>query len=145
MAASEVDSPSISEFETYLGAREVIQRQYDKQGKGDTVLLQLQRPANMSNEEWWASVLASEQRRLEIDQNSRLVELDDILPDVGSSDDDIAIVGTLKNKNLNQRQKRNAKSYGPTKLLRSLQASLQNIGTRLRLWSAPPRDWRRKS
>jgi hypothetical protein len=51
MEASEAPSPSISEFETYLGAREVLQKQYDKQGCGDTVLLQLQRPTNMSNEE----------------------------------------------------------------------------------------------
>jgi hypothetical protein len=50
MAASDAASPNISEFETYLGAREVLQKQYDKNGCGDTVLLQLQRPANMSNE-----------------------------------------------------------------------------------------------
>ncbi len=96
MAASEAASPCISDFGRYLGAREELQRRYDEEGKGDTALLQLQRPANMSNEDWWASVLASEQRRLEVDQNSRLVEIDDILLDAGSSDDDLPIAGTLK-------------------------------------------------
>ncbi len=83
---------------------------YDKHGCGDTVLLQLQRPANMSNEEWWASVLLSEQKRFEVDQNSRLVELDDILPDAGSSDDDIPIiVGTLQTKKQKPKPKKKRK------------------------------------
>jgi hypothetical protein len=98
MAAYKVASPSISEFETWLGAREVLPNQCDKNGRGDTALLQLQRPTNMSNEAWFASVLLSEQKRLEVDQNSRLVELKDILPDADSSDDDIPIVDTLKPK-----------------------------------------------
>jgi hypothetical protein len=113
-AYDDAASPNISEFETYLGAREVLQKQYDKNGRGDTTLLQLQRPANMSNEEWWASVLLSEQRRLELGQTSRTVELDDILPEAYSSDDDLQIVGTLKPKTTKPkaRKKRGANKNG---------------------------------
>ncbi len=60
----------------------------------------------MSNEDRWASVLASEKRRLEVDQNSSLVEIDDILLDAGLSDDDLPIAGTLKKKKPKLRAKK---------------------------------------
>jgi hypothetical protein len=50
--------------------------------------------------------LLSEQKRLEVDQNSRFVELDDILPDADSSDNDLPIIGTLKPKTTKPKAKK---------------------------------------
>jgi hypothetical protein len=77
-------SPSISEFETYLEGIEALRAQVPKV-----------RPANMSNDEWWESVLEGEKRRCADDQHSRQVEAGDILLGIDSSDDNVPIVSTL--------------------------------------------------
>jgi hypothetical protein len=97
-AAGEEVSPSISEFESWLG-REAIKNKTNNNGKGATVQLPLQRPANCSNDAWWESVLLSEQKRLVDDQNSRVVALEEFVLGGDSSDDDIPIVGTLNRNN----------------------------------------------
>ena len=50
--------------------------------------------------------MLSEQKRLELLQNKRLVEPDEILFHADSSDDDIPIVGTLKPKKKSSKQKK---------------------------------------
>ncbi len=77
-------SPSLSEFETYLGGIEALRAQVQKD-----------RPTNASTDEWWNSVVDEEKRRCADDQHSRHVAVDDILLGVDSSDDDVPIVSTL--------------------------------------------------
>ncbi len=93
-SSAQLASPSLSEFENFLDEREAsLQKQTIKQGSDKFVVYE--RPANVSNNEWWESVLTSEKERLELDKNSRTVNVSDILPEDASSDDDIPIVSTL--------------------------------------------------
>jgi hypothetical protein len=96
---SVVPSPNLSEFEGFLGAMEAIRKEIPKK-----------RPSNMSNDEWWNSVLEAEKQRCKDDVNSRQVEIDDILLGDVSSDDDIPIVSTLPA--LTSRPKGKTKSKG---------------------------------
>ncbi len=81
---SVIPFPSLSEFEDFLGAMEAIRTEVPKK-----------RPANISNDEWWNSVLEAEKQRLADLVNSRQVEVDDIVLGGVSSDEDIPIVSTL--------------------------------------------------
>jgi hypothetical protein len=129
-STSQSASPSISEFKTFLGEREVkLQKQTINKGSDKFVVYE--RPANVSNNEWWESVLTSEKERLEADKHSKTVDVADILPDEASSDDDIPIVSTLPSAKLSK-PKRKGKQKGQLKwtyeTFRSQQGQHQNTG-----------------
>jgi hypothetical protein len=71
-------SPSLSEFENYLDEREAnLQPKTIKKGSDKHV--GYERPPNVSNTEWWESVLAAEKERCEQDTRSRTIAVADIL------------------------------------------------------------------
>jgi hypothetical protein len=67
-----------------------------KMAADDVASLPSKKPPNMSTADWWDSVLLAEKKRLELLQNERLVDPNEILFQADSSDDDIPIAGTLK-------------------------------------------------
>ena len=54
--------------------------------------LPLTKPAHLSKEEWWETVLQSEKERLKHLEEARLVPVEKMCPDADSSDDDVPIV-----------------------------------------------------
>ncbi len=66
--------------------------------------LPLERPTNMSNDEWWESVLQSEKQRV-----SRLISVEDIMPCLSSSDDNTPIVTTLQRNTFKEKAKKKTK------------------------------------
>jgi hypothetical protein len=91
VSTSQFGSPCLSKFESYLGECEAKVQTQTVYKQGMQQIFVYERAANVSNNEWWKSVLLSEKERLEDDKQSRLVQLEDILPDQSSSDDDIPI------------------------------------------------------
>jgi hypothetical protein len=117
-SSCQLASPSLSEFENFLGEREAnLQTQTIKQGSDKFVVYE--RPANVSNNEWWESVLTSEKERLEQNKNSRTVDVADILPEEASSDDDIPIVSTLPSAKAKRKVLKKRLPCGHTKRCRS--------------------------
>jgi hypothetical protein len=146
-------SPSTSEFKSYLEAREsniktiatqsmgvdqgttndaaaqssyVEQRATDDAVAGSNSLsIPLVRPANVSNDEWWESVLQSEKERV-----SRLIDVDDILLGTSSSDDDTPIVSTLQRKTFTEKAKKK------TKTLWTYETVVEPTGVVSKYWDA---------
>jgi hypothetical protein len=67
--------------------------------------LPLTKPAHLSKEEWWEMVLKSEQERLQRLGEARLVPVEKMCLDAGSSDDDVPIVRTLQGASEKARKK----------------------------------------
>ncbi len=116
-------SPSLSEFEGLLGALEAIRKE-----------VPIKRRADMSNDEWWNSVLEAEKQRCQDDLHSRQVEVDDILLGDVSSDDDIPIASTLPAKKSTRKGKKKSK------VLWTYETVIEPTGVSSKYWdaSAPP-------
>jgi hypothetical protein len=114
-----VPSPSLSEFEDFLGAMEAKRTELPKK-----------RPANISNDEWWNLVLEAEKQRLADLVHSRQVEVNDIMLGDVSSDDNIPIVSTLPA--LTSTTKRKKKS----KVLWTYETVAEATGVSSKYWDA---------
>ncbi len=102
-------SPNVSEFEKYLDG-------LPSQGASTlSSTLPLTKPAHLSKDEWWDTVLQAEKQRLQQLEEARIVPVDDMFPDAGSSDDDIPIVKTLPAATAQARKKKKSKLFGPMK------------------------------
>jgi hypothetical protein len=95
------EAPELGVISKPLVVHETERPQLDSITKGkmaadDVASLPSKKPPNMSTADWWDSVLLAEKKRLELLQNERLVDPNEILFQADSSDDDIPIAGTLK-------------------------------------------------
>ncbi len=140
VTSSELPSLSLSEFETYMVAREprintreaqsknVELGTMNKKGDGSQSLsVPYHRPENLSNDEWWESVLQCEKDRV-----ARFVDVnvDDILLHASSSDDDMPIVRTLQGKTFKEKAKKKTKS------LWTYETVLEPTGAVSKYWDA---------
>ena len=92
--------------------------------------LPLTKPAHLSKEEWWETVLQSEKERLQHLEEARLVTVEKMCPDAGSSDDDVPIVRTLAVATSKARKKKKVKS------LWSYEVVAEATGVQSRYWDA---------
>ncbi len=83
--SSKGNSPCLFEFEAFLGRAEAT--------KG--------RQKTMNSDAYWVHVLETEKKRLEDDQMTRLVSVEDIVVGANSEDDELPIVATLSSKETN--------------------------------------------
>ena len=126
-------SPNVTEFERYLEG-------LPSQGPST---LPLSKPAHMSKDQWWESVLQAEKVRLQQLQEAHPVPVDDILVpvdamllDAESSDDDIPIVQTLL-----QAATAQAKKKKNVKTLWSYETVTEPTGVQSKYWDSPaPRE-----
>jgi hypothetical protein len=91
----------------------------------NSLSIPLVRPANVSNDEWWESVLQAEKQRL-----SRLIAVEDIMPCLSSSDDDTPIVTTLQRKTFTEKAKKK------TKTLWTYETVVEPTGVVSKYWDA---------
>ena len=159
VSSTELTSPSLSEFESYLEAREensktitassmnvdegttndasprtkaVDQRSWKDAitaAANNPLFIPYQRPENVSNDEWWESVLQREKERV-----SRFVAVDEIMLGTSSSDDDMPIVSTLEKRTFKEKAKKK------TKELWSYETVVEPTGVVSKYWDAdaPP-------
>ncbi len=103
-------SPAVSEFENYLEG-------ISAKGDSSTVAsssnnmalstsLPATRPAHLSKDEWWESVLRAEQERIKQMEQPHLVPVNEMFFDTVSSDDDVPIVNTLLAKTTKGKKKK---------------------------------------
>lgn len=92
--------------------------------------LPLTKPAHLSKEEWWETVLQSEKERLKHLEEARLVPAEKKCPDADSSDDDVPIVRTLPAATAKARKPKKAKS------LWSYEIVAEPTGLQSKYWDA---------
>jgi hypothetical protein len=101
---SQVPSPSLSDFEAFLGSLESERSNFPKDtttaGKGANAVLK-SRKRQSSNDEYWENVLQKEKERCENDLGLNMVPVDDIMPRATFDEDDLPIVSTLCGKHRN--------------------------------------------
>ena len=118
-------SPILSEFEQYLDGLP---------SKGASTMastLPLTKPAHLTKDEWWDTVLQAEKERLQQLEKAQLVPVDEMFPDAGSSDDDIPIVRTLPGSITKARKKKKAKT------LWSYETVNEPTGVHSKYWDSP--------
>jgi hypothetical protein len=97
---SQVPSPSLSDFEAFLGSLESERSNSPKDtttaAKGDKA-----KKHRSSNDEFWENVLQKEKERCENDMRMNMVPVDDIMPRATFDEDDVPIVSTLRGKHSN--------------------------------------------
>ena len=118
-------SPNVSEFEEYLEGLH---------GQKDSLAVSLNlpatKPAHLTKDEWWETVLRAEQDRVK-NLEERLVPVDEMfLDDCSSEDDDIPIVKTLPTTPAK------AKKIKKAKLLWSYETVEEPTGVRSNYWDA---------
>lgn len=118
-------SPNVSEFEQYL---EGLHVQEDSLALSSN--LPATKPAHLTKDEWWESVLRAEQDRVK-KLEERLVPVDEMFLDHSSSeDDDIPIVNTLPPT------PSKAKKMKKVKVLWSYETVEEPTGVRSNYWDA---------
>lgn len=119
-------SPILSEFEEYLNGLP---------SKGASTMastLPLAKPAHLSKDEWWDSVLQAEKERLQQLEAAQLVPVDEIYPsEAASSDDDIPIVLTLPGSTSKARKKKKVQT------LWSYETVNEPTGVHSKYWDSP--------
>jgi hypothetical protein len=90
-----------------------------------------QRPENVSNEEWWDSVLHNEKERVaRFDETERIVAVDEIMLGSSSSEDDMPIVSTLEKRKFKDKVKKR------TKALWTYETVVEPTGVVSKYWDA---------
>ncbi len=121
-------SPNVMEFETFLdglSSKGASRRASPfKASNVKPTTLPLTKPAHMSNDEWWDTVLQSEQQRLKVMD-------DELNTDAVSSDDDIPIVQTLPVATTQSTKKKKVKT------LWSYETVMEPTGARSKYWDSP--------
>jgi hypothetical protein len=124
----EAASPNLLEFEFYLdglaskSAETIVSPLKPLNGKPTT--LPFTKPANMSTDDWWETVLQSEQQRLQVMETGHDTN-------AVSSDDDIPIVQTLPVATTKSTKKKKVKS------LWSYETVMEPTGARSKYWDSP--------
>jgi hypothetical protein len=98
-ATSQVPSPSLSDFEAYLGDLESERSNFSKDATtaavGENAVIKAKNHRS-SNDGFWENVLQKEKERLEDDLRANMVPVDDIMPRAIIDEDDVPIVSTLR-------------------------------------------------
>ena len=101
---SQVPSPSLSDFEEFLGKIETQVRTYPKDmsraSAGELGVTQAKNHRS-ATDEYWESVLAKEKERCEMDLRKESVPVEAMMVGASSDDDDVPIVNTLSRKQTN--------------------------------------------
>jgi hypothetical protein len=106
---SKVQSSCLSEFEAYLDKIDAQRKHSSKDDSEYESTCEQDKDAEQGSgttsrertDAWWESVLERGKKRCEDDTNSRTVDVEDILLNEGSDDDDVPIVATLPPKTSN--------------------------------------------
>jgi hypothetical protein len=103
-------SPAVSEFENYLQDLSSKAASSMVTSLGNNVplssTLPSNRPAHLTKDEWWESVLRAEQERVKKLERPHLVPVNEMFFDTVSSDDEVPIVNTLQSKTAKAKTKK---------------------------------------
>jgi hypothetical protein len=120
-ATSQVPSPSLSDFEAFLGDLESERSNFPKDtttaAKGENAVLKAKNHRSF-DDDFWENVLQKEKVRLENDLRLNMVPVDDIMPRAIIDEDDVPIVSTLcgKHSNLGMLAAMAAQTSSPAKV-----------------------------
>ncbi len=98
---SQVPSPSLSDFEDFLGKIEIEVRNYPKEmsrASAGQLAVYKAKTQRSATDEYWESVLAKEKERCEMDLRMESVPVDARMVGASSDVDDVPIIDTLSRK-----------------------------------------------
>jgi hypothetical protein len=133
-STSTATSPAVSEFETYLQELSSKAASSMETSSSNNVplssTLPSNRPAHLTKDEWFESVLRAEQERVKQLEMAHLVPVNEMFFDTVSSDDDVPIVNTLQSKTAK------AKTPKKVKTLWTYETVEEPTGIRSNYWDA---------
>jgi hypothetical protein len=129
-----VPSPNVLDFENYLDGLHSMQDSRAAASSVDSMAVSSQlpetRPAHMTKDEWWESVLRAERARVQKLEQSHLAPVEEMFLDPVSSDDDIPIVNTLPPTPAKAKKKKKVNT------LWSYETVAEPTGIRSKYWDA---------